>query len=223
VAKKRVKVFGKFCSVSEPMSLEKAEKLIGGPKKLFTIKDYIKVFSRSLDESVVKRYEKVPFSEAELIQAHKWGMILVAIPSMISIEMLIAANGDNYLWVAESLKTNDSFFNIKTRQGGYMLLFPEVFGTKNMSFPEQMKFIPKTLESPLAIEMAYVDLLVAAKYGKKASRKRLRCFDELHSGKHVTVRIATDTFKVKIEEAEDTEKSWDLALAGGYFRPTFIE
>lgn len=199
---------------NQPMKLSEVKSLMG-ERKVIIIEEAKREIGLSLLPEVVKSYDNVPFLANELIVAKKWGMILVAMPSIVSLkEMLNEVNKD---W----LSVPDSLLELRTRVAGYMLLYPEAIGTKRMTLKDQIaKVSPRVaFESPLAPELAYADLVLARKYGKKLSRKELRCFDEPHHGSHVTVKINPGTFRVEIDEVDDQKKSRFLALAGCYFRP----
>ena len=201
-----------------PTALSYAIRVMGGNKRVLTIEDATRVVHTPIDEEAKKLFNRVPFSEAELITAKKWGMILVAIPSMVSVQDMLTSVGPGWLRVPDGLMAGSLGLS-RTRVGGYMLLYPEYFGTKNRTFTEQVKMVPRSLQSPLAAELIYAELALATKYGKKLSRKQLRCFDEPHTGRHITVGIEPGSFVVKVDEVGDEQKSPFLALAGCYFRP----
>lgn len=158
------------------------------------------------------KYDKVPFSEAELEAAARQGYYLVAVPDVNLLDLRLAAG--KFFWDQDWYQNQD--FARAVAHAGYHLL-RELPGSTSKNWSEQSVLQPSGFEAPMAVEMAYLAAAWLALNRGVAFQNWVRTSDVGSVGGHVIVRI--DGSRVFVLYFWDSVRNSHVAVASGQFRP----
>ncbi len=159
-------------------------------------------------------YDMVPLPRPYLKLIGRPNLFLVAIPPVSLINLQFFAPQHFYHdWPT----FKDRLFARTVARGGYHLMFPTYPMSEEMTFGEQLDFLPRDMGSPFAVEVAYTAIAWHILTRQVLLTRWVRCADEgLARDRHVALKQNLEG-QILIGYSLDSDRSPDEKIACGRY------